>query len=299
MPLSSPTPTRAKRPSDTATAKPGVRHGLVLRTVLASLRPLVTLLVKSGVTYPALAQALKAEFVGAAQAEIDRQGMKRTDSAVTLLSGVHRKDVRALARPQEAAPLPSTSTSAHGLVGEVVAKWLHDRHYSNKGRARVLPRSLPATARSKTAPTFDALVTSISQDVRPKALLDEMLRLGLVTPTDKGIRLDQEGFAPRQGLDAMCEVMAMNLHDHAAAAVANVNQERNLLEQSIYVDDITAESAQALHAVAKQAWRTAFDTVVEAANLRVAHDQRHATPPQRRERARFGAYYYHGPDEDT
>jgi hypothetical protein len=284
------------------------RHALVLRAVLAGVRPLVRLLVRSGVTYPAFAAALKAEFVGAANAEIDAQGMKRTDSAVTLLSGVHRKDVRDLSRPQARAALPSTAHTPHGLVGQVVLRWMHDRAWSPRGKPRVLPRAATAARDGKRASsarsasdndTFDALVAGVSRDVRPRAILDEMLRLGVVSETEQGIRLDQQVLTPRAGFDAMCDVMAMNLHDHAAAAASNVHDDRNLLEQSIYVDEITADSARALHRVATKAWRRAFDTVAEAARERVDHDRDHAPPEQRRERARFGVYYFHGPEEDS
>jgi hypothetical protein len=307
----------------------------VLQAVLASLRPLVGLLVKHGVTYPALASALKSEFVAAAGQEIQRQGMKPTDSAVTLLSGVHRKDIRALSRPKALAPLPSTAQSAHGLIGEVVARWLHDRAWRAPKRAgapanealgepAVLPRArasagasagvpariaasasvspslsagrVAAGRRKQPSPTFDALVASISQDVRPRAILDEMLRLGIARETPEGIALEHEGLAPHQGLDAMCEVMAMNLHDHAAAAVANITKDHHLLEQSIYVDDITAESAQLLHDAAKRAWRQAFETMMDTANERLAYDAQHASPQARSERARFGVYYFHAPD---
>jgi hypothetical protein len=284
------------------------RHALVLRAVLAGLRPLVRLLVRNGVTYPAFAAALKAEFVDAANAEIDAQGMKRTDSAVTLLSGVHRKDVRDLSRPETRAALPSTAHTPHGLVGQVVLRWMHDRAWSTRGKPRVLPRAATPARDGKRASaarsgsddgTFDALVAGVSRDVRPRAILDEMLRLGVVSETAQGIRLDQQVLTPRAGFDAMCDVMAMNLHDHAAAAAANVHDDRNLLEQSIYVDEISEESARALQQVARQAWARAFDTVVEAARERVDHDRDHVPPEQRRERARFGVYYFHGPEEDA
>jgi len=54
------------------------------------MQPLVRLLIKNGVTYPAFAVALKRVFLDAARAELARQRMPQTDSAVTLLSGVHR-----------------------------------------------------------------------------------------------------------------------------------------------------------------------------------------------------------------
>ena len=68
----------------------------LLEESVAMLAPLVRLLVASGVTYPQFTTALKTAFLRAAHAELESSNKKVTDSAVSLLSGVHRKDVRAL-----------------------------------------------------------------------------------------------------------------------------------------------------------------------------------------------------------
>jgi len=53
------------------------------------------------------------------------------------------------------------------LAGEVVARWLsHPDHQDRRRRPRALARA-----------EFDALVASVSSDVRGRALLDELLRL--------------------------------------------------------------------------------------------------------------------------
>jgi hypothetical protein len=66
------------------------------------MRPLVRLLVRHGVTYPVFATALKRVFLDAAIDELRERAMAQTDSAVSLLSGVHRRDVRTLTRASAA-----------------------------------------------------------------------------------------------------------------------------------------------------------------------------------------------------
>ncbi len=255
------------------------------------MQPLVGLLVRYGVTYTALAPTLKRVFVKAAEQEIQQQGMKRTDSAITLLSGVHRKDVRDMQLTSESTAIggatPGTPAQATplSLVGQVVARWLTGRGWQSRGLPKVLPRSGPALS-------FDALVSSVSKDIRPRAMLDEMLRLGVVAESSQGLSLLQSGLVPHAGFDAMGEAMALNLHDHAAAAAANLRDDAKLLEQAVYVDDITAESATHLHAVARQAWQTAFATVIAAAQARFDHDAAKAAPAARVHRARFGSYFF-------
>ena len=263
------------------------RSGIVLSTVLRVMQPLARLLLQHGVTYPVLSAALKRVFLDAAQAELASRGMPATDSAVTLLSGVHRRDVRTLTRgvvPQRS--MGSDSTEPVGLVGQVVARWLSDAACLNTDGT---PRRL---ARSGAAPTFDALVANVSRDVRPRAMLDEMLRLGVVSEHEDGVALRAAGFAPRQGLAEMAGLVAANLHDHAAAAAANLQGERNFLEQALYVDEITPASARAVHDAAVLAWRQAFKAVMKEAQGRFDTDAAEVAPEERTHRARFGVYFF-------
>lgn len=259
------------------------RHELVLAAVLRILRPLVGLLLRQGIGHPAFSAALKRVFVEAADAELARRDMKRTDSAITLMSGVHRRDVRAL---RETSEVSGPQAAPPGPAGEVVARWLGDpRWQSPAGGPRALPHHGPEDS-------FDALVYSISRDIRPGAMLDELLRLGVVHTSATGITVDVAGFAPRADEAQMCALMRDNLHDHAAAAAANLLGERNLLEQALYVDEITAESAQVIERAARLAWQRTLQELLPPVQARYDQDAK-ATPPEaRRHRARVGFYVY-------
>jgi Family of unknown function (DUF6502) len=260
------------------------RSAIILEAVLGLLKPLVRLLLRHGVAYPAFAAALKPVFIAAAHDELKSEGHALTDSAVSLLSGVHRRDVRNLTRLH--TPLDPVSTGPMNMATQVVARWLSQPQYQDAdGQALPLTRTTPAGG-------FDAMVTSISTDVRPRAVLEEMLRLGIVQETVAGITLLDAGFAPRQGFAEMAQLLQANAHDHIAAAAENLDKGSNFLEQSIFVDQITAQSAQRLHAVSAKAWRAAFKTVMLEAALRFEEDKTHAKPEERTHRARFGSYFY-------
>jgi len=274
--------------------KPPGEAGAVLPRVLHVLRPLVRLLMHHGITYPALAAALKRVFLEEARRELQRRGMPITDSALTLLSGVHRRDVRTLTREPrgavgsgdgtEAAPSPAPS-----VASEVVGRWMHERRYLDRaGHPRVLPRG---KAGGGEPGTFDHLVEGVSRDVRPRAVLDELQRLGVAEETDDGVRLLAEGFAPRRGFDEMASLFSANVHDHVAAAVANLRGEANFLEQAVFVDEIGEPSAKQLAQASVAAWKVAMREVMAVAQQRFDADR--ALPPgQRRQRARFGVYFY-------
>ena len=267
------------------------RPQIVLTSVLRLLKPLARLLLASGVTYPAFAAALKRVFLQAAQDELAHRGMPVTDSALTLLSGVHRRDVRTLLRsePNDARANKAAGTrerASLSLASEVVTRWLHDTRFKGaRGRSRTL-------ARGADAGSFDSLVASISSDVRPRAVLDELKRLGAAAEDGDGVRLLAGSFAPRQGFEEMSWLFADNLHDHLAAASANLQGEANFLEQSVFVDEITQASAVQLQEAAVLAWKQAFKTVMAKAQTRFDTDASEAELNDRNHRARFGVYFF-------
>jgi hypothetical protein len=272
------------------TPETATRHALVEAGVLTVMRPLVRLLIRHGVGYPAFASALKRVFLDAAKAELDARGMARTDSALSLLSGVHRRDVRTLERAMPAAkPRGSRAPVAApvSLVGEIAARWITDAEFLD-GRRR--PRALERSE-------FDALVAAVSSDVRPRAILDELQRLGAAAVRSDGrIVLASDGFAPRQGFAQMTELFAANLGDHAAAAVANLQDDANHLEQAMYADALSEASAAQLQRAAVKAWQQAVRPLIAQAIER--RDADSASRHGHRHRVRFGVYFYSSEESD-
>jgi hypothetical protein len=262
------------------------RSAIVLASVLRLLRPLARLLLRNGVGYPAFASAMKRVFLEAAELELQASGKKPTDSAMSLLSGVHRRDVRNLGRLAPPESEDDDKDQPMTMASQVVARWLMEVEYlDDEGQPRVLPRSSDGAS-------FDALVASISSDVRPRAVLDELVRLGMAEETAGEVRLLAPGFVPRQGFAEMAQLLQDNLHDHLAAASWNLDGSHNYLEQSVYVDELSAESVKQLHVAAAKAWRQAFKTVMREAQARYDHDQAHTDAAARVHRARFGSYFY-------
>ena len=272
------------------------RSNLVLNSTLHLLRPAVRLMLRHGVTYTAFSQALKRVFLQAAQEELQAKGMPQTDSAVSVLSGVHRRDVRNLTRLASADD--EAPESFTGLASQVVARWLSDDAYlitdlNAKQDAEQESNSTPRPlARSGDAPSFDALVQAVSRDVRPRAVLDELQRLGLVQDVDGQITLLTQGFVPKLGFAEMADQMQNNLGDHLSAACQNLDSGGEFLEQAVFVDEITAESALHLHKVSAQAWKVAFQSVMRQAQKRFDADAKSAPPEARTHRARMGMYYF-------
>jgi hypothetical protein len=255
---------------------------LALRQAAVLLAPIVRWLLRHGVSFPAFADLLKPLFVEAARAEVQRSGATPSQSALSLLSGVHRKDVRDITESPPAARPVARPT----LASQVFTRWLHDHRFRGKnGKARSLTRTGPGR-------TFETLCRELSNDVHPRTVLDELLRLGQVALEGKQVSMVAESFVPSARRDEMTALFAANAADHMAAAVSNLTtNEPPFLEQSIYADGLTPESVELLHAAAREAWARAFEAVVSLARERVDHDQ----VSDGDSRIRFGSYFFSEP----
>jgi hypothetical protein len=275
----------ANRPRGAApVVQPSAEHAsLALREAAVLMAPLALWLLRHGVAFPTFAEALKPVFVEAARKELERAGAEPTQSALSMLSGVHRKDVREITASAHVAP----SAARPSLAAQVFTHWLADRRFRHADGS---PRALPRAGVSRS---FEALCRELSQDVHPRTVLDELLRLGLVALDGENVVATATSFVPSAELAATSALFAANASDHIAAAVSNLTLDAGkFLEQSIYADGLTAPSIDLLHAAARKAWAAAFDTVVSEARDRLAHDQDSDGNDQR---MRLGVYFYSEP----
>lgn len=278
---------RKREPSAEAagsTVRPGEQHAeLALREAAVLMAPIARWLLRHGVPYPAFAALLKSVFVAVAREELGRSGARPTHSALSVLSGVHRKDVRSL-EAHGAAPRPTTSIS---LASQVFTRWLSEPKYRGAGgKPRTLLRSGPGKH------SFETLARATSSDVHPRALLDELTRSGLVHIDGDRVTPLETAFVPSRKLDELTALFSANVSDHIAAAVHNLTVKApRFLEQSVFADGMTQESVDHLHQCARAAWQEAFTAMVGEARQRVEID----ADSDADLRIRFGAYFYAEP----
>jgi hypothetical protein len=250
------------------------------------LRPLVRLMLAHGITYPALTEILKGLFVEVAGREFTITGKAQTDSRISLLSGVHRKDVKRLRENP-----PASSEEAHNEVSlgsQIVAEWIGAPEFTDK---RKHPLPLPRLAREASGASFESLVESVSKDIRSRAVLDEWLRLGIVHIDESDrVCLNQEAFVPEKGFAEKAFYLGHNLHDHAAAAVQNVlGVAPAFLERSVHYDALSASSVAELAALSEKA---GMEAVLEVNRKAMKLDRRDAQQKAAGKRMTFGIYFF-------
>lgn len=272
------------------TSKAAVPPALLRQALGRLLRPLVRLLIEQGVPFGELAELLKGVYVDVALRDFPLEGKQPTDSRVTLLTGVHRKDVRRLRGQPHTPHDPPHSVTLGALL---VARWTGTASFLDaEGRPRPLPRK--ALRRGKS---FESLVESVSKDIRPRVVLDEWLRLGVVhLDAEDRVCLNAEAFVPSRGLEEKLFYFGRNLHDHIAAAARNVGGRRPaFLERSVYYPGLSRESVSEL---AKLAARVGMEAL-QAVNRRALELARgDADSESASQRMSFGLYFYDAPSDD-
>ena len=263
----------------------------LLEETVAMLAPLVRLLVASGVTYPQFTAALKTSFLRAAHAELESGSKKVTDSAISLLSGIHRKDVRALT--SDGLLRAGGLDRMQSLPDEIFMRWNNDPNYLDVDG---MPKVLPMRGRTPDESSFEQLAQSISRDFHPRSILDELVRLGLAEVQAETVRLRASSFVPREDFAKTLGYVRTNVADHLAAAAVNLRAVKQgapgpFLEQSIYADELTAESVMELQRLSRRIWESALRRMFALANERARIDEQ-GSPGSQAMRMRFGTFFY-------
>jgi hypothetical protein len=213
------------------------------------LAPLAQLCIGKNITIQLIEEQLRAAFVKAAhEVHGDLPGQRRT-SRISTTTGLTRRAVSRLeqqrtARPQQLRRSPVT---------ELFTRWMSDPALQTADQQ---PAPLP---RQGAMPSFEALAQSVTRDVHPRTLLEELCRLKLARHDEPGdtVHLLRDAFVPRGDWVRMVGFLGSNVGDHLRAATANVlGDGRQHLEQAIFADELSEESLVAAHKLMAQQWRT-------------------------------------------
>lgn len=156
------------------------------------LQPLVQLMIRNGVAHGAFSEIAKRVYVRVAAAEARISGRKQTVSRMAILTGLTRKEVsRLLKLPAEAS---EAMADRYNRAARVITGWIRDERFLDESGN---PRPLTLDG---VGDTFATLVKSFSGDVPPRAILDELERVGAVRrQADGRLSLEVRGYLPRDG----------------------------------------------------------------------------------------------------
>jgi hypothetical protein len=275
---------------------------VALEALQAILAPLAKVAVDQGVQFNQMEELLKQAMVQAAvQATRQGEGEPAPVSRLSVITGIHRKEVKRLLEPTAPAQLAASVTPA----AELFTRWLTSRDWQGPDGK---PLALPRRPSPDDSPNFEMLARSITTDVHPRTLLDELIRLELVAhdlETDRVV-LRADSFVPAVQLQTMLGFLGANVGDHLAAARANVAASLRsaqqpdaapirppFVEQALFADGLSAQSVTAAIEQTRLFWGTLLRTLAPELEQLEAQDQADGRPAD--QRIRIGLYCYAAP----
>lgn len=255
--------------------------------------PLAGAMIAQGLRFPYAAERLKEAFAQAALRDFKLEAKKPTMSRVSLLTGLQRKDVKAITT-RLADESEVSAPAEPGLIPKIIARWRGLKRYRlPDGQLKSLPRSA-----TKRAASFEGLVAEISKDVHHRTILDELLRQGLIDydHDQQIITMTAEAFLPRADDPARLDYFGANLGDHAEAAARNIASTKKppFFERAAHYNGLSSTSVAKLDKLARREFDKALARINEQALTLQAKDLAAGEAAEKGvERFRAGAFVFH------
>ncbi len=204
--------------------------------IVKLLKPLIKMLLRNSIPYGTFAELAKWVYVDIASNEFDIPGRKQTTSRAATITGLTRKEVKSL--KEITGPNDLGAAERYNRAARVISGWLKDNRFTtSKGD----PLELLFEGGENS---FSSLVRSYSGDVPPRAILDEMTRVGTVEVVNNSIRLLTRGYIVKEGEAEMIGIMGVDVSEFISTFDHNITNDpsKAFLQRKVSYDNIPEEA---------------------------------------------------------
>jgi hypothetical protein len=182
--------------------------------VMRLLRPLVRLLLRHAMPFASFEALARQVYVDVAMQDFALDGKKPSQSRVSILTGLTRKEVQRLVSTPHAPG--ATPQAGYNRAARVLTGWIRDPAFSS-------PAGDPLPLWPDGDNGFATLVKRHSGDMPVRAVLDELLRAGAVRRRDDG-RLEPvaRAYVPQQGRQEILGILGSDVADLVATIAHNL-----------------------------------------------------------------------------
>jgi hypothetical protein len=195
------------------------------------MRPLVRILLRHGISFGEFAEVLKAVYVEVAGQDFALPAGRQSQSRIAIITGLTRKEVSRVVIALDRDVIADASNL--NRVGRVLTGWHQDPDFTGPyGMPYELAFESVAGKRS-----FTDLVKRYSGDMPPRAMLDELKRVGAADETSGGqVRVLARSYLPSKTDPATLDFMALALTDLAETLDHNLDAMPNekLFERRVW-----------------------------------------------------------------
>jgi hypothetical protein len=225
-----------------STSKP--RFGQALAAAVERvLRPMFRILLRNHMSFKAFVDIAKHTYVEVAADEFGIPGKKQSVSRVALLSGLTRKEVQRLL--DAPAANDAEAGERYNRAARVVAGWVRDAEFSDAdSNPKVLTLQEGAT---QGRASFAALARRFSGDIPFRAVLDELLRVGVVEHVDdNSVRLKTRAYVPESGDADKLNILGTDVSDLVSTIDHNLQHGAAdpFFQRKVMYDNVPVEALQ-------------------------------------------------------
>ena len=254
----------------------------LLAAVLHLLKPLVRILLRHGVPHSTFAEVARWAYVEVADKHFALPGKKITDSRISVLTGLTRKEVARIRA--ETLPEDTESFQSYNRAARVVSAWALE--YPAKGGAKRLPLEGEHSVAS--------LVKRHSGDMPVRAVVDELLRVGAIRLGPEGdVELLNRHYLPPQGERRKLVYLGEDAGDLISTIAHNLEAapKDTFFQRKVFYDNVPEPQVAEARAVARRLGEQTIDKLL----IELSPFDRDVNPSvegEGRMRVVTGIYYY-------
>ncbi len=202
------------------------------QAVIRILKPIIRVLMRNEISHGEFAEYAKQAYIDVAYEHFSIPNRKTTYSRVAILTGLNRKEVVRLNQQDTTDIQPRKGTTNRAM--RVVSGWLQDPDFQDeKGKPLTLPVRDDDTS-------FNTLALRYSGDITARAVLDELIRVGIVkfSSTKQTVQLLSDGYIPQHGEPEKIDILSTCASDLLETAVHNLESDDVYFQRQLIHRDV-------------------------------------------------------------
>jgi hypothetical protein len=260
------------------------------QAIVRLLKPVVRLMIRHNVPLATFVELVRHVYVTVSQEELALPGKKVTDSRISIVTGIPRKDIK---KYLEVPDVQDTAVATeHNRAARVLTGWIQNTTYHNPDTGK--PMDLPMDTNDSQQPSFSHLVQHHSGGVPPKAVLDELLRIKAVRQLESGdLRLVSFGYIPSSDALEQVRVLSEEISDFLKSVDHNITHplKDSFLQLSVRCNNLPEESLEQLRHLSGVKGRTLLQDMANECS-KFDRDQNELVFGTGQHRIVLGVYYF-------
>lgn len=190
---------------------------ILSRAVMRMLNPIVEILLRYEISHSEFTELSRKSYVDVAFNHFSLPDRKKSNSRVSVITGLSRKEVVRL--KDMVLDQPPQTKGPVNRATRVIGGWLSNKKFLDQDGA---PRILPLRGEVNS---FDDLAVQYSGGITSRAILDELVRVGAVEKIGKdAVRLKNLGYVPQNDDEEMIDLISSHMSDLLSTLVYNLKK---------------------------------------------------------------------------